>query len=43
VGKYIKQNVVCKFCSSTNTCIKKNIELRSYQLDCGGCLSNYSI
>lgn len=43
VNKYIKYYVQCKFCHSSDTTIKKNNDIRKYELNCNQCQSNYSV
>lgn len=43
VEKYINNYVICKFCSSRATKLKKITELRCYQISCKKCLSNYNV
>lgn len=41
--KYIKDKVLCKNCYTINTKLKKNKDLRKYQLYCTECKSEYII
>jgi translation initiation factor 2 beta subunit (eIF-2beta)/eIF-5 len=43
VQSYIKKNVICNICNSSNTIFEKNKDLRILFLACNKCNSKYSI
>tara|TARA_B100001287_G_C22662548_1_gene521123 strand:+ start:1546 stop:1959 length:414 start_codon:yes stop_codon:yes gene_type:complete len=43
IEKYVKECVLCQYCSSYNTKIKKDSNIRKYILTCRSCNSSYSI
>lgn len=43
IEKYMKSYVVCKYCNSYKTKIKKNESIRKYVFSCKSCQASYSV
>tara|TARA_B100000161_G_C33500987_1_gene391689 strand:- start:205 stop:615 length:411 start_codon:yes stop_codon:yes gene_type:complete len=43
IEKYMNENVICKYCKSYRTKIKKDDSIRKYVLTCKNCQSSYSV